>query len=182
MNRAIGFLLAALLTTFSANVLTQSPIGREVSVPTHLADGQEFSMPIDALLAFGRSLFTAVWTVQEGGGRPMMKGTGAPLTDQNSPLEFPRSFNRISAPEANSCAGCHNTPFGIPGGGGDIVANVFVLAQRFDFATFDEFDIVPTRGAMSEGGLPVTLQSMSNSRNTLGMFGSGFIEMLARQI
>src|SRR5262249_39371381 len=100
MNRIIGFLLAVFLAALSANVLTQSPIGREVAVPTHLVDGQEFSMPIDALLAHGRALFTAVWTIQEGGGRPRTKGTGAPLSDNSSPLEFPRAFNRISAPDS----------------------------------------------------------------------------------
>src|SRR5262249_2504873 len=87
----------------------------------------------------------------------------------------------ISAPDADSCAGCHNAPFGIPGGGGDIVGNVFVLGQRFDFATFDHDDPVATRGAVDESGKFVTLQDIANSRATLGMFGSGFIEMLARQ-
>ena len=33
-----------------------------------------------------------------------------------------------------------------------------------------------------EPGLPATLQTIGNSRKTIGMFGSGFIEMLARQI
>src|SRR5215510_13513533 len=54
--------------------------------------------------------------------------------------------------DANSCAGCHNAPYGIAGGGGDIVANVFVLGQRFDFATFDRSDVLTTRGAVDEGG------------------------------
>ena len=35
---------------------------------------------------------------------------------------------------------------------------------------------------MDERGLPVTLQSIANSRKTVGMVGSGFIEMLARQM
>src|SRR5206468_2582347 len=102
-------------------VRSQSPVGREVAIPRHLTDGEEFSTPLHQLLDFGQKLFTAVWTVEEGGGRPMTKGTGNPLTDPGSPLVFPRNFNRISAPEANSCAGCHNAPFGIAGGGGDIV-------------------------------------------------------------
>jgi hypothetical protein len=68
------------------------------------------------------------------------------------------------------------------GGGGDFVANVFVLGQRFDFATFDAVDSMPTRGGVDENGDPVLLQTIANSRNTLGMFGSGFIEMLARQM
>jgi hypothetical protein len=93
---------------------------------------------------------------------------------------FPRNFNRLSAPDANSCAGCHAQPR--VGGGGDIVTNVFVLGQRFDFATFDQADSIPTRGSRDELGRPVTEQSIANERATLGMFGSGFIEMLARQM
>ncbi len=167
----------------AATVLCQSlVVGREVAVPQHLEDGQEFGFPTRALIEHGRKLFTAVWTIQEGGGRPLTKGTGSPLTDQASPLLFPRNFNRISAPDANSCAGCHNLPFGIAGGGGDIVANVFVLGQRFDFATFDGNDTTSTRGDRDEVGLPTHLQTIAASRATLGLFGSGFIEMLARQI
>jgi len=155
-------------------------IGREVAVPRHLADGDEYRLSVARLLAHGRRLFTAVWTSQEGGGRPLSKGTGAALADPDSPLVFPRNFNRVSAPDSNSCAGCHNEP--AAGGGGDIVANVFVLGQRFDFATFDPDDPVETRGSLDEGGMLSTLQSIANSRNTLGMFGSGYIEMLARQM
>jgi len=165
-----------------ATVTTQSSIGREVAVTRHLADGEEFSMPLHRLLARGQRLFTAAWTIQEGGGRPLTKGTGNPLTDRSSPLAFPRNFNRVSGPDANSCAGCHNVPNGVPGGGGDIVANVFVLGQRFDFVTFDGNDAMPARGEANELGLPSQLQSIANSRATLGMFGSGFIEMLARQM
>jgi cytochrome c peroxidase len=157
-------------------------IGREVAVPCHLQDGQEFQLSLQDLIAHGTKLFTAMWTIQEGGGRPLTKGTGAPLSDPHDPLEFPRNFNRLSAPDANSCAGCHNAPFGIPGGGGDIVANVFVLGQRFDFVTFDPSDPTPTKGAVDELGHPVTQQTLANSRATLGMFGAGFIEMLARQM
>ena len=112
-------------------------IGQEVAIARHLQDGEEFQVSLAELLRHGRNLFTASWTIQEGGGRPLTKGTGAPLVDKSSPLLFPRNFNRLSAPDANSCAGCHNLPFGILGGGGDIVANVFVLGQRFDFITFD---------------------------------------------
>jgi Di-haem oxidoreductase, putative peroxidase len=171
------------LIVCGATVSTQSPaIGRELAVPRHLQDGEEFALSARALVEHGRRLFTAVWTIQEGGGRPLTKGTGDPLDDATSPLVFPRNFNRISAPDANSCAGCHNLPFGIPGGGGDIVANVFVLGQRFDFATFDSSDVTPTRGEMNEAGQLSQLQTIANSRATLGLFGSGYIEMLARQI
>lgn len=157
-------------------------IGREVAIARHLQDGEEYQVSLQQLLKHGNDLFKAVWTDQEGGGRPFTKGTGGSLSDLTQPLHFPRNFNRVSAPEANSCFGCHAQPFGIPGGGGDIVANVFVLGQRFDFATFDRIDLVPTKSALDERGQPATLQNIANSRATIGMFGSGFIEMLARQV
>ena len=166
------------LAFLSAILLAQ--IGREVAVPTHLQDGQEFQLSTRGLIAFGKSLFTAMWTTQEGGGRPLSKGTGAPLSDSSAPLIFPRNFNRVSAPDSNSCSGCHNKP--VIGGGGDIVANVFVLGQRFDFATFDTNDSIPTKDDVDESGKHVALQSIADSRKTTGMNGSGFIEMLARQI
>jgi cytochrome c peroxidase len=93
-----------------------------------------------------------------------------------------RSFNRISAPDANSCAGCHNAPYGISGGGGDFVTNVFVLGQRFDFVTFDPKDKVRTRGALNEQMQPVAIENVANLRATTGLFGAGYLEMLARQI
>jgi len=159
-----------------------SQIGREVGLPRHLQNGDEYDLSPPQLVEHGRRIFTAVWTDQEGGGRPLTKGTGTALSDPSQPLVFPRNFNRISGPDSNSCVACHAQPFGIAGGHGDIVANVFVLGQRFDFSTFDRSDFLPTKGSLDELGRPVTLQSIADSRITIGMFGSGFIEMLARQI
>jgi hypothetical protein len=175
-----GLVVTLVVCAAGSTLLSQSSIGREVAVPNHLADGQEFSIPLKDLIAHGQKLFSAVWTIEEGGGRPLTKGTGNPLSNSLSPLLFPRNFNRISAPDANSCAGCHNVP--VVGGGGDIVANVFVLGQRFDFATFDGNETLAGQGVVDESNALATLQSMANSRATLGMFGSGYIEMLARQM
>jgi hypothetical protein len=160
----------------------QSQIGKERSVARHLHDTEVFSMSVSDLVEQGRLLFSANWTEEEGGGRPLTKGTGRPLSDPNQPLKDGRAFNRISAPDANSCAGCHNAPYGIAGGGGDFVTNVFVLGQRFDFATFDPADKLPTRGAADEEGTFDPLQTMANLRATTGLFGAGYLEMLARQI
>ncbi len=180
LNKKIAaFMIAAAMAT-GPTLLSATEIGSEAAVPRHLQDGKEFTISLHTLIYHGKKLFTADWTVQDGGGRPFTKGTGAPLTDASSPLVFPRNFNRISAPDANSCAGCHNKPR--IGGGGDIVANVYVTGQRFDFATFDTHDGVPTRGGVDEEGKYVLHQTIANSRNTLGMFGSGYIEMLSRQI
>lgn len=172
--------LAVAGSLLAAGVASGNEIGKEVAIERHLQDGEEHEIELLDLIQHGQQLFEAVWTDQEGGGRPMTKGTGGPLADPLDPLVFPRNFNRLSAPDANSCFGCHNAPRS--GGGGDIVANVFVTGQRFDFATFDALDGIPTKGSVDEGGNPVTLQTLANSRNTLGMFGSGYIEMLARQM
>ena len=182
MNRNIfiSLSLCAFACCGMLTALDSSQIGREVAIPVHLQDGEEYVLSTHELIEFGKKLFTARWTSQEGAGRPLAKGTGNPLSDPLSPLVFPRNFNRISGPDTNSCAGCHNLPD--IGGGGDIASNVFVLGQRFDFATFNMTDTLDTRGALDERGLPVSLQSIANSRKTIGMFGSGFIEMLARQI
>src|SRR6185437_8971553 len=67
-------------------------IGREVAVPHHLADGDEFRLPIEDLLRHGKLLFDANWTDQDGGGRPTTKGTGRPLGDPSRPLVGARAF------------------------------------------------------------------------------------------
>src|SRR5579859_6016912 len=131
MRRKMQYWCVVAALVLPAWVNAQPQIGREVAIPQHLQDGQEFQISLTTLLGFGKQLFTANWTIQEGQGRPMAKGvvTPTPISDLSAPLVFPRNFNRLSSPEANSCGGCHNAP--IPGGAGDIVANVFVLANRF---------------------------------------------------
>jgi len=108
------------------------------------------------LVASGQALFNARFNLLDGQGRPESTGTGAPRAPGQP------AFIRTSAPESNSCAGCHAQPRS--GGAGDFVANVFVLAQALDPVT-DSVD-----------------GTFSNERNTLGMFGSGAIEMLAREM
>jgi Di-haem oxidoreductase, putative peroxidase len=186
MSRNGGIVLMALLAVGAladpvpVRAQTADLIGKELSVPQHLQDGQEFQISLPDLIAFGSRLFSARWTTQEGQGRPQTKGTGSPLSDSMSPLTFPRNFNRLSGPDANSCAGCHNTPF--VGAGGDRVSEVFVLGQRFDFLDFDHSNVIATRGAADESGRFVTMETAFNERKTIGMNGSGFIEMLARQM
>jgi len=170
-----------LLASATAHAQDRNPqIGREVAVKQHLQDGQEFEISLHQLVKFGELLFNAKFTVQEGAGRPLSKGTGAAISDPNSPLVFPRNFDRLSSPESNSCAGCHNAP--VSGGGGDRVTEVFVLAQRFDHLTFDHDDTLPMRGAVDESGKFVTMNNGTNDRKTIGMHGSGYLEMVARQM
>ena len=181
--RRTCILAAALSSTIAIAASGQgnsSQVGREVAIPSHLQDGEEFNAPVSQLIRYGAQLFSAKFTNQEGAGRPQSKGTGAPISDPSSPLVFPRNFDRISSPDANSCSGCHNAP--IAGAGGDRVTEVFVLAQRFDHLTFDHGDGITTRGAVDESGKLVTMENVTNDRKTIGMNGSGFVEMLARQM
>jgi hypothetical protein len=57
----------------------------------------------------------------------------------------------------------------VQGGGGDCSTLVFVLGQRFDFATLDHANSMPTHGAADELGEFVTLQTIANERRTIGM-------------
>ena len=133
-------------------------IGERPAVEVHLdqADVASGRIGLLELLRHGQVLFDARFNALDGQGRPGSTGTGAPRRS-NQP-----SFIRTSGPDANSCMGCHFQPRS--GGGGEFVANVFVLAQERD---------------------PVTLSMDprdSNERNTLGMNGAGPIEVLAREM
>jgi Di-haem oxidoreductase, putative peroxidase len=186
MTRNLHRIRIGLAVLFSLVVIAASgqgptsQVGRELAIPVHLQDGEEFTTPLVQLIQYGAQLFNAKFTIQEGAGRPQSKGTGASISDPNSPLVFPRNFDRLSSPEANACSGCHNAP--VSGAGGDRVTEVFVLAQRFDHLTFDHSDGITTRGAVDESGKFVTMDNATNDRKTIGMNGSGFVEMLARQM
>ena len=182
-RRCCQWLVAVSALASMTAALGQNPdaqIGREVAIPRHLQDGEEFNTPLSQLIQYGSQLFTAEFTIQEGAGRPLSKGTGAVLSDSSSPLVFPRNFDRVSSPDANACSGCHNVP--VTGAGGDRVTEVFVLAQRFDRLTFDHTDPIGTRGAVDESGKLVTMENATDDRKTIGMNGAGFVEMLARQM
>ncbi len=155
MKRRVGVLLvlgATGVATASAQ-LGETPA---VQVHTDQADIESGSLSFDEIFDRGRIIFQARFNDLDGQGRPGTTGGGAPRTADEP------AFIRTSAPDSTSCAGCHAQPFS--GGAGDFVANVFVLAQTLD---------------------PVTMSvdpNFSNERNTLGMNGSGAIEMLAREM
>ena len=129
----------------------------------HFDQADILQMPFPRVFALGQSIFVTDFNACDGAGRP---GTNGGITSRTpDPLEGPR-FTRISAPDANSCAGCHNQPQA--GGAGDFVANVFVLAQN----------AIPVSGTILSSDFTETFLE----RNTLGMFGSGAIELLGREM
>ncbi len=84
----------------------------------NIVDG---SLSFDEVFAQGEALFDARFNLCDGQGRPATTGA----TVHREPVQ--PAFSRVSAPDSNSCSGCHNQPRS--GGAGDFVANVFVLAQ-----------------------------------------------------
>lgn len=109
-------------------------------------------------LADGRRLFLTKFNLLDGAGRPMATGDSKPTIRQPQLS----GFQRIAGPDANSCAGCHFEPF--VGGSGEFAANVFVGAHFTDPPT-QRVDPAET-----------------NERNTIGLFGAGAIEMVAREM
>jgi len=133
------------------------------AMPAHYGQPTVLAMPLNKVFALGQQIFVTNFNACDGAGRPATTGTGAARTA--NPEMGPRN-TRVSAPEADSCAGCHNQPQ--PGGAGDFVANVFVLAQAAD--------------PVSRIILNEDFSNTWDERNTLGMFGSGAIEMLGREM
>jgi hypothetical protein len=123
------------------------------------ADLEDGTISFKELLEIGEVIFAARWNKLDGQGRPAATGAGAPTRRDRL---HDVGFIRTSGPDATSCSDCHNQP--TTGGAGGFVANVFVLAQVLD----------PVTDSVSG--------EFSNERNTLGMNGSGAIEMLAREM
>lgn len=109
-------------------------------------------------VADGRRLFITKFNIRDGAGRPTATGDSKPTIRK----QVDQIFNRIAGVDANSCAGCHNEPF--VGGSGEFAANVFVGAHFTDPPTNQ---IEP---------------AITNERNTTSLFGSGAIEMVAREM
>ncbi len=111
------------------------------------------------LIERGRELFKAKFTTADGAGRP--KATQAIMPTRRKFGVNP-AFSRLSGPDSNSCAGCHNDP--VLGGAGDFVSNAFV-SEGFESAEFDSTD-----------------PSFSSERHTVALMGAGLVELLAREM
>ena len=170
---------------FECQYVGKEWIGDAPAVQIHFSQSsiEDGKYTLEELIEHGETLFTASFNALDGAGRPTRTGDER-FRDRREGFD---SFNRISGPDANACSGCHNTP--LIGGGGDNVANVFVLGQRFEFVDFAdqmEFDfrndLEDRLQYEQEDEDPLTLQNVGNERNTVGMFGAGFVELLAREM
>lgn len=154
----LGFV--AIVPHAQANEGNKLPvIGDERAVTTHLSLKQLSTLSGPDLLAHGRDLFDAKFTILDGAGRPA--ATQAEVPVKRRPGGVP-AFFRTAGPEANACNGCHNQP--ASGGAGEFVANVFTSEGVSDF----EFDTLEAQ--------------FSNERGTPHLHGSGLVELLAREM
>lgn len=132
-----------------------SALGQIKQRPSGIQTKEQFKK----LREVGKALFGARFTTVDGAGRP--KATGAILPTKTKHAAR-NAFSRTSGSDANSCSSCHNQPF--IGGAGDFVMNVFVAEgfNNHDFQTIDP--------------------EFSNERGSNHVFGSGLLEMLAREM
>jgi hypothetical protein len=176
----VYWLTAALLLALFASAcggdddeeLAAPTIGDAPALPMHTSQAavERGDLALEEVVKRGEAMFTTSFNTLDGAGRPETTDTN----DNNfrPRQEFPNNFNRISGPDANSCVACHSVPR--PGGGGGNSSNVFVLADRFPFVNFDKGE--------GDGFEDHTLDMVGDERASLSVFGSGLIEMLAREM
>lgn len=115
-------------------------------------------LPLKEFIDNGKTLFGTAFNILDGAGRPNSTGDSKPTNRRRPSAEF----NRIAGPDASACADCHNRPS--QGGAGGFAATTFVGAHFSDPPTLS-IDLART-----------------NERNTITVFGSGAIEMIAREM
>ena len=147
-------------------------IGDTATLDGHTSqdDIESGALTLDQIVERGEFLFTTSFNTLDGAGRP--ETTDVSPDNFRPPRTFPDNFNRISGPDANACSSCHGVPR--LGGGGDNATNVFVLADGFHFVNFDQGE--------GDDFQAHTLRTVGNERTSLGLFGSGYIELLAREM
>ncbi len=154
-SNTLLFTLGSILVV--STVLFAQQIGDLPAIPVHMreSDVESGRVPLDDVIKYGETLFMAVFNRLDGAGRPATTADGQPRTPRPGML-------RTTGPDAHSCASCHNRPR--PGGGGDFATNVFVMADS----------TTPVKDSISP--------DFVNERMTVSLFGSGPIEMLAREM
>ena len=197
-----GFLILALLLSPSF-VSAQDAQVRHVCPPgfndtpamvKHLnqADIASHKLTFPQIFNFGREIFITNFNKCDGAGRPGSAGqVGTPGVGTSrvpDPFKGPR-FSGLSGPDATSCAACHNDP-GV-GGTADFRGNLVDGAQDCDPVaavdlTEDLFGLPSSlRPCHKETPTPTVSNGFFptfNERGSLGLFGSGAIELLGREM
>jgi hypothetical protein len=195
----VGIIVAALASTTAASSPARAqtnscPQGFNdtPALTFHLSESdiEAHKIPFSQLFNYGRLLFTTDFNKCDGAGRPGdtgaagKHGVGNPRTPD--PLLRPR-FSEISGPDSDSCASCHNEPevggaasfranLRTPAEDCDPVAGIILQASIFGLVN-PPVPCKPTTPTDSNG-----FSSVFPERGSLGMFGSGAIEMLSREM
>ena len=180
---AVGVFAVTLAVSRLVAQAPASSIGREVAIAAHLDDGQELATPLVDLIAHGRRLFEANWT--DAGRR-------RPSADEGHRPSAGRSVAAADrAARVQSRLGARR----------QLVRRLPQRAVRHlrrrrrlrrptsscsASASTSRPSIAPTRcrpaAPSTKPARPVTLQTAADFRATTGMFGAGYLEMLARQM
>ncbi len=159
LRTGVKTVIYGLLTLLLGASASAAP-GDENAVTSHFSDHQSvLKKSPQAIIEHGKMLFMARFTSVDGAGRPAATQAGVPTKRRVDPS---RAFFRTSGPDSNGCISCHMQP--LPGGAGDFTLNVFTTDGFVD-ADFDSMD-----------------PQFSNERGTTHLFGSGLVELLAREM
>jgi hypothetical protein len=170
----IGLVIVVLLAGCSRaqhDEQTPAPIGEKPAIDVHVNHTEVINKIalVSDTIARGEQLFSTAFNSLDGLGRPNADARGRPRT----PSEDRLLFDRVKGPDSSSCAGCHNIP--ITGGAGDNASNVFILPR-----------LLPISSKSDDANARLFNQPHlilpGNERNTPGMFGTGYIELLAREM
>jgi hypothetical protein len=163
------------------------------ALPVHMnqADIAGGKLSFAKIFKFGQQIFITNFNKCDGAGRP---GDTAPVAQpgvgkSRTPDAFkgPR-FTGLSGPDSDSCASCHNEP-GI-GGAGSFRSNLAEGAQDCDPVTGvdlseDLFGLSPLLRPCHNNPTPTNSNGFFPTfaeRGSLGLFGSGAIELLGREM
>jgi len=154
---ALGLQLGLMAPVFAAEPWAErtQALGATMEMPTGILSKEALTKLIET----GQALFQAHFTTLDGVGRPQATQAIDPTRRKHPRAQ---TFFRTAGPDAGSCASCHNQP--AIGGAGDFVANVFA-SEGFESADFDSLDA-----------------QFSSERGTNHLFGSGLVELLAREM
>jgi cytochrome c peroxidase len=168
----------------TASARSEPIIGDEPAIKIHISqdDISSGALTVKEIIDAGEELFLASFNSLDGAGRPQ---TADIVRDNNNTIvntrprqDFPHNFNRISGPDANTCLACHNVPRA--GGGGDNSTNIFALADRLTNVNFDGG--ISDKSQSSAGPDATSFMDAGLERNSPALFGSGWIELLAREM
>jgi hypothetical protein len=165
------------------------------ALSTHLSqtDIGAGKLSFKKIFDFGRKIFITNFNKCDGAGRPGDTGGagvhGVGTSRTLDPISRPR-FSNLSGPDSSSCASCHNEPE--VGGAGSFRSNLLVgpedcdpIAPLFLSGSIFAFPTPNTARECRPFVRSTTSTGFFNlfaDRGSLGLFGSGAIELLSREM